>query len=228
MSETIILKFNNCVMSATNPANTPNAVRLSGTANYKITLLTVPQITNVVTYGSIGGGVSEITSETYREYQTETSFITQMGVIRINNRITLTFPLLQTNAAPLSGFVRADSASQLNWRNPLGPGHDTWELYFKTTPHGPNWNKKDTGESPGAGSAVLRFGTNQLNIINAKATVDGQTIMIDPQVFGEWESTEDVILVAVAPAQKVSGFTTAPPAPILTTGRARVKVEAVQ
>ena len=58
MSETVILKFNNCVMSATNPANTPNAVRISGTANYKITVLTPLQITDVVTYGSIGGGVS--------------------------------------------------------------------------------------------------------------------------------------------------------------------------
>ena len=227
MSETVFLKFNNCVMSATNPANTPNAVRISGTASYKITLLTVPQITDVVTYGSIGGGVSEITSETYRAYQTEVSVVAQMGVVRINNRITLTFPTLQTNNAIFTAYARASLASQLNWRNPLGPGHDTWELYPKTL-SGSNWKKKDTGESPGAGSAVLRFGTNQLNIITAKATVDGQTITIDPQVFGEWETTEDVILGAVAPAQKTTGFTTAPPAPILTTGRARVKVEAVQ
>lgn len=227
MSETVFLKFNNCVMSATNPANTPNAVRISGTASYKITLLTVPQITDVVTYGSIGGGVSEITSETYREYQTEASIVATMGVVRINNRITLTFPTLQTNNAIFTAFARASLASQLYWRKTGATGADSWEIYPKTL-SGSNWKKKDTGESPGAGSAVLRFGTNQLNIITAKATVDGQTITIDPQVFGEWETTEDVILGAVAPAQKTTGYTTAPPAPVLTTGRAQIKVEAVQ
>lgn len=220
MSETVILKFNNCVMSATNPANTPNAVRISGTANYKITILTVPKITNTVVYNYATG---EVDTETFRDYATETTINANIGVVRINNRLTLGFPTLQT----ISGFALARGASSFYWQA-YGTLHYGWRLMPQNLGTS-NWIKSDTGKRPGYEGGAIRFNTAIVYLIAAGVALNQNTVTINPEVFGQWESEEDVVLEATAAAYSEWPTTqTRPPAPIITTGKAYLKVEAVQ
>lgn len=224
MSETVILKFNNCVMSATNPANTPNAVRISGTANYKISILTVPKITNTVVYNATTG---EVKTETFRDYATETTINANIGVVRINNRLTLAFPALQRNNAILHGFMPARNASSLYWQA-YGTLHYGWRLMPQDLGTS-YWIKSDTGQRPGYEGGAIRFNTAIVYLTAAGVALNQNTVTINPEVFGQWESEEEVVLEATAAAYSEWPTTqTRPPAPIITTGKAYLRVEAVQ
>lgn len=257
MSNSVVLKFDNCVVSsATSTVHSENdSIRFSVIAGLKITYETPIRYTSTVDYGEFENGVAHKINETFDPNGEEISFVQGVYVNydgNTNKKKTMYFPALTVDTTLPPDYRRTVFPTLFTEYWPFDWAYDTgtprWEPFpeghyeRRMNPRGQyrcDYDLDRTEPSFISSTEVYSRSKKKLLISNSATLfftdvdlgVDGNTVVVTPQCFGTWETTEDVILTAIAP-EELYEDTAIPPhvparpdSPTLTFGRARFKVE---
>lgn len=253
MSNSVILKFDNCVVSgATSTVYRENdSIRFSVMVGLKITCETPIRYTSTVDYGEFENGVAHKINETFNPNGEEISFVQGVYVNYDGTKNTMYFPQITRDTALPPDYRRNVFPTLFTEYWPNYWAYDTGSPYWDRFPEGhyeirlkpqgqlssdySNYDLERIEPSFISDTEVKRLiiaKSDRLLFTDVDLGVDGNTVVVTPQCFGTWQTTEDVILTAIAPeelyedsAMPMWDIPARPESPTLTFGRARFKVE---
>ena len=205
----------------------------------KITLETPLRYTYTVQYGEVVDGVAHKIAETFNPNLATYNNIERVSVWRNTDNAAKPKVGLVFWIVSLLGYMYGILPYVTRWRyswNNLGEREERTFIrrnYGSDSGYGEyEWDRIEPSyisseEVYGAVAKELIIGNARLYVYHADLNCNGNEIVFTPQCFGVWETTEDVLLSAVAPESlKVPhNGVSLPDQPTLTYGRARIRVE---